>query len=263
MEPGLPASYMEITDPRTLQETLATAYKAKLKFNIFQIREELLGIRLEDCDDVDTYALRIGQMVKDYNLCAEPSTSDAKTLGKMTDEQHLFYLLRGIPRNDDWQFFLELMMVKIAMATLTPDEIVIKLVEKEATIKRVKGHGQEALPFTKRKGEGRGKGRKRGKGDESDEDQGDRKSQPTCFYCHKEGHKVWNCPSMKRSDPPLTKKHTETAAKAKDDTITARDSAEMTTMMENYWLTDTGGKTAPSKESCYLHCSSTSHICGD
>jgi len=266
MEPRLQASYMEITDARTLWEKLATAYKAKLKFNVFQIREELLGIRLEDCDDVDTYALRIDQKVKDYNLCSEPSTSDAKTLAKMTDEEHVSYLLRGIPRNDDWQFFLELMMDKNATATLTPDEIVIKLVEKEATIKRENGLGQEALLFAQgsAKGKGKGKGRKSWKGDESDEDQGDRKSQPTCFYCHKEGHKVWNCPSMKRGDSPVTKESTETAAKAKDDTITAaRDSAEMTTTIENYWVTDTGGKTAPSKESWYLDCASTSHICGD
>jgi hypothetical protein len=59
----------------------------------------------------------------------------------MTDEEHVFYLLRGIPRNDDWQFFLELMMDKNATATLTPDEIVIKLVEKEATIKRSVSNG--------------------------------------------------------------------------------------------------------------------------
>jgi len=147
----------------------------------------------------------------------------------MTDKEHLFYLLRGIPRNDDWQFFLELMMDKNSTATLTPDEIVIKLVEKEATIKRENGLGQEALLFAKGNGKGnakgnakgKGKGRKSGRGDQIDEDQGDRKSQPMCFYCHKEGHKGRNCPSMKRGDSHVTKESTETAAKAKDDTITA------------------------------------------
>jgi hypothetical protein len=48
---------------------------------------------------------------------------------------------------------------------------------------------------------------------------------------------------MKRGDPPVTKESTETAAKAKDDTITNRDLAEIT-RIENYWVTDTGGKTA-------------------
>ena len=68
---------------------------------------------------------------------------------------------------------------------------------------------------------------------------------------------------MKRGDPPITKECTKTAAKVKDDTIIARDSVEMTTTIENYWVTDTGGNTAPSKESWYLDCASTSHVCGD
>jgi len=156
----------------------------------------------------------------------------------MNDEEHVFYLLRGIPRNDDWQFFLELMMDKNATATLTPDEIAIKLVEKEATIKCENGLGQEALLFaignSKGNARGKGKGRKSWKGDESDEDQ-DCKGKPTCFHCHKEGNKVWNCQGMKRGEPPVTKDSTETAAKAKDDIITAaRDSAEMTRIIENY-----------------------------
>jgi hypothetical protein len=69
---------------------------------------------------------------------------------------------------------------------------------------------------------------------------------------------------MKRSDPPVMNESTETAAKAKNDDITAaRDSAEMTMTIENYWVTDTGRKKAPSKESWYLDCASTSHICGN
>jgi len=110
MEPGLQASYREITDARTLWEKLVTAYKAKLKLNVFQIQEELLGIRLEDCDDVGSYALWIDQKVKDYNLCSESSTSSSdatRTFAKMTDEVHAFYLLCGILRNEDWQFFYE------------------------------------------------------------------------------------------------------------------------------------------------------------
>jgi len=216
-------------------------------FNVFQIWEELSGIRLEDYDDVETYAFRIDQKVKDYNLCSEPSSSDATTtLAKMTDEVHVFYLLGRIPGNDDWQFLLELMMDKNAMEILTPDEIVIKLVEKEATIKRETWLGLEALLFAKgnAKGQAKGKSRKSRNGHESDEDQ-DRKGKPTCFYCHMEGYKVWNCLSMKQGDPPITKESTGTSAM--DDTLTAaRVPAET---IENYWVTDTGRNTAPSKES--------------
>jgi len=64
---------------------------------------------------------------------------------------------------------------------------------------------------------------------------------------------------MKRDDPPVRNEITEPAAK--DDMLTAaRVSAET---IENYWVTDTGGKMAPSKESWYLNCTSTSHICGN
>jgi hypothetical protein len=90
------------------------------------------------------------------------------------------------------------MMNKNGTAIFTPDEIVIKMVEKEATIKDETRLGQDARPFAKgnsngnAKANGKGKRRKSWRGDESDEDQGDRKSQPTCFYRDKEVHKVWN-----------------------------------------------------------------------
>jgi hypothetical protein len=66
---------------------------------------------------------------------------------------------------------------------------------------------------------------------------------------------------MKRSDLPVTKESTKNAANAKDDTITGSDSAEMTTTIDNSWVTETGGKTPPLKESWYWDWASTSHIC--
>jgi hypothetical protein len=59
MEPRLQASYMQIRDTWILWEKLAMAYQANLVFNGLQICEELLGITLDDCDDVETCALRI------------------------------------------------------------------------------------------------------------------------------------------------------------------------------------------------------------
>jgi len=131
-------------------------------------------------------------------------------------------------------------MDKNATATFTPDEIIIKLVEKEVMIKRENALWQEALLFIKgnakgnAKGNGKDEGRKSWKGDECDENQGDRKSQLTCFYCHHKEHKNWDCPNRKRGDPPVMKEITETAAKVKNDTITARHSVEMTTTIEYY-----------------------------
>jgi hypothetical protein len=92
----------------------------------------------------------------------------------MTDKEHVINLLHRIPRNDYWQLFLKLIMYKNVMATLTPDVIVIKLLEKEATSKPGNGLGQEALLFPtgnrNRNAEGKGKGRNSLNGDESDKD---------------------------------------------------------------------------------------------
>jgi len=42
-----------IDNVKTLWETLASAYKSKLKLNIFGIRNDLWNIKLQDCGDVD------------------------------------------------------------------------------------------------------------------------------------------------------------------------------------------------------------------
>jgi hypothetical protein len=70
----------------------------------------------------------------------------------MSGQEHIFYPLRGIPRNNEWKVFLERMMVKTATMTATPDEIFTKLVEKDAAIKRENGLAPEALVFAKKGG---------------------------------------------------------------------------------------------------------------
>jgi hypothetical protein len=137
MELRIQVEYTVVDDAKTLQVKLASANKSKLKFNIFEIREDLWSIKQQDCGDVDNYASRIDWKVNDYKNCAGPMTTDtdatdtdsAKTIAKMSEQEHIFYLLHGIGRNDKWKVFLELIMDKNAKMTVTPDEIVTKLVE--------------------------------------------------------------------------------------------------------------------------------------
>jgi hypothetical protein len=77
--------------------------KLKLKLNIFEIRDDLWSVKLEDCGDVNNYASRIDWNVKDYNLCPQQATTNtdadtnsAKTIAKMSEQVHILYLLRGI-----------------------------------------------------------------------------------------------------------------------------------------------------------------------
>jgi hypothetical protein len=119
MEPVILAEYTVVEDAKMLSEKLASAYKSNLKINIFEIREDLGSIKLQHCRDIDNNALRIDQKVHDYYLCAgprAPSTTDTeadtdtgKTIAVMCEQEHIFNLLCGIPRNYQWKVFLELM----------------------------------------------------------------------------------------------------------------------------------------------------------
>ena len=235
MEPRIQAEYTVVDDAKTLWEKLASAYKSKLKLNIFQNMEDLWSIKLQDCGDVDNYTSRIDRKVKDYNVCAGPTTplnidtdatitDSAKTITRMSEQERIFHLLRGIPRNDEWNIFLELVMDKNATMTGTPDEIVTKLGEKEAAIERENGLAPDALLFAKKgdKGSTGGNGGKAGKGGRSPkrdkrDNKDDRKEKNfrKCFHCQQQWHTTENCLSNQRGDPP---KAADTAVKASTET---------------------------------------------
>jgi hypothetical protein len=73
-----------------------------------------------------------------------------KTIANMSEQEHIFYLLRRIPRNNEWKVILELMMDRNATMTATPNEIVTKLVEMEAAFKRENVLAPDALLFARR-----------------------------------------------------------------------------------------------------------------
>jgi len=206
MEPRRQAEYTVVDDAKTLREKLASASKSKLKLNIFEIREDHWSIMLQDCGDVDNYASQTNRKVKDYNLSAGPiapstagteaadTDANAKTIANMSEQEHIFYLLRGIPRNDEWKVFLELRMDKNATMTATLNEIVTKLVEKEAAIKREKWLALEALLFAKKGGGNGGKAGKVGKSPKRDKrddkrdikDYRKEKDFRKCFHCQRQ-----------------------------------------------------------------------------
>jgi len=196
----------------TLWEKLASAYKSKLKFNIFEIREDFWCIKLQDCWDVDNYALRINRKIKDYNLCDEPTATstagtdatntdtdaNAKTIAKVSEQEDIFYLLCGIPRNDQWKVFLQLMVDKNTTMTATPDEIVPKHLEMEASIKRENGLAPKTLLFAKKgvKGSRGGKGSKSPKMDKrhnKGDNNGKEKDLRKCVHRQQRGHITEDC----------------------------------------------------------------------
>jgi len=176
MEPRIQAEYIVVDDTMTHRKKLGSPYKSMRKLNIFEIREDLRSIKLWDCGDVDNYTPQIDRKVKDYNLCGGPTTNDtdaagtdadAKPMAKLSKQEHIVYLLRGIPMIDKWKVFLKLMMDKNTTTTATPDEIVTKLIKQEAAIKRENGLAPESQRFVK-KGVRGGRGGKVSKSPKSD-----------------------------------------------------------------------------------------------
>ncbi|KAF8241178.1 hypothetical protein K440DRAFT_638105, partial [Wilcoxina mikolae CBS 423.85] len=142
MEKRLQLEYMKVKDAKELWEQLAVDYKSKVKRSKFHIRRELLQVKLEDCGDVTTYTLRIDKLVQDWNLCVEadeadtteddgkvPAVRKCKKATVMPDSEHIFYLLYGIPNNDDWNIFREFMENKDAEDTMWPSEVITKMLQ--------------------------------------------------------------------------------------------------------------------------------------
>jgi hypothetical protein len=180
----------------------------------------------------------------------------------MPKSEHSYYLMQGIPKDDDWRFFTQLMYDKIDTMADKPEEIVTKMKAHEARLRK-EDYSEVAAMFSKlqtksdRRKQTRKSRKSRDSGSESDGSSSEsekhrRRRTQECYRCHQVGHIARYCPS---TAPVESVAPTETAAAAAAATTT-------TTSIENYWMTVTNGK-SPSKESWYLDCATTSHICGD
>jgi hypothetical protein len=128
-------------------------------------------------------------------------------------------------------------MDKNATMTATPDDIVTKLVEMEAAIKRENGLAPEALLFAKKGGRGGrggkvGKSPKRDKRDYKRDIKDDRKEKDfrNALHSQRRVHTMENCLSEQRGDPSQS---ANTAAKASTE---ASATSTLTTSIENYWM---------------------------
>ena len=143
-----------------------------------------------------------------------------------------------------------------------PEEVIVKVKAYEARL-QMDDDLEAAAIFLKlwtksdKQRQPRKSWKSRGSGSESDGSSSEsekhrRRHTQECYRCHKVGHIARYCPSTAQVESAA---QTETAAAA------AAAAATTTTSIENYWMTVTGR--SPEKEAWYLHCATTSHICGD
>jgi len=257
MERSLQQQYGVQKEAKALWDQLKEDYKSKVKLNVWALRHEMSALKLSDCENVQEYASKIQGYVNDFNLCAESST------GTMPKSEHSYYLMQGIPKDDDWRFFTPLMYDKIDTLADKPEEVVTKMKAHEARLQK-EDDSEVAAMFSKlrtksekRKSKQTRKSREsrdsgsEGDGSSSESEKHRRRHTEECYRCHKIGHIARYCPG---TAPLESGAPTETAA--------AAAAPITTTSIDNYWMTVTNGK-SPSKESWYLDCATTTHICGD
>jgi hypothetical protein len=76
-----------------------------------------------DCENVQEYASRIQGYVNNFNLCADSDSSTGGG-GTMPKSEHTYYLMNGVPKDDDWRLFSQLIYDKIDTVADKPEEIV-------------------------------------------------------------------------------------------------------------------------------------------
>jgi hypothetical protein len=259
MERSLQQQYGVQKDVKARWDQLKEDFKSKVKLNVWALRDEISAVKVRDRENVQEYASKIQGYVNDVNLCADCST------GTMPKSEHSYYLMQGIPKDDDWRFFTQLRYNKIDTMADKPEEIVTRMKAHEGRLQN-DDDSEVAAMFSKLRTKSEKRNSKhsqksqkpRGSGSESDcssseSEKHRRMHTQECYRCHKVGHIVRYCSS---TAPVVSGAPTETAAAA-----AAVATTMTTTSIENYLMTVTGRSS--EKEGWYLDCATTSHVCGD
>ena len=88
------------------------------------------AVKLTDCENVQECASRIQGYVNDFNLCADSDSSTGS--GTMPKSEHSYYLMMGIPKDEDWQLCTQLMYDRIDTLADQPEEVIMKIKAHEA-----------------------------------------------------------------------------------------------------------------------------------
>jgi hypothetical protein len=211
------------------------------------------AVKLSNCKNLQEYTSKIQGYVNDFNLCAESST------GTMPKSEHSYHLMQGIPKDNDWRVFTQLMYDKINTLDDTVGKIFTRMKAHELLLQMYE-YLEVATMFSKlqMKSNRRKPSRKsrttRDSGSESDgscpeSEMHRHRHTQECYRCHRVGHTARYCPS---TAPLESGAPTETVAAV---------TTMMTTSIQRYWITVTGR--SPQKEGWYLDCAAHCHICGD
>ena len=126
MERSLQQQYGVQKDAKALWDQLEEDYKSKVMLNVWALRDEMSAVRLSDCENAQEYTSKIQSYVNDLNLGADTDSSSTGS-GTMPKSEHSYYLMKGVPKGNDWRFFTQLIYSKIYSLANKPEEIATKM----------------------------------------------------------------------------------------------------------------------------------------
>jgi hypothetical protein len=130
-------------DAKALCDRLKEDYKSKVKFNMWALHDEMSAVKLSNCKNVQEYTLRIQSYVNDYNLCANTnSLTGSSTMPKC---EHTFPLTKGVPNDDYWRLFTQLMNNNIATLADQLEEAGVKIEAHNVQLQKDDGSEDTAM----------------------------------------------------------------------------------------------------------------------
>jgi hypothetical protein len=130
---SLQLQYMDIKDPGELWRRIKSDYVGELQKSQLWIRRDLYEVKLKDYGSTEAYSMRIQNLIDEYRAGAETSTD------KISEREHVFFLLNGIPQSEDWDVELQLINDQMRVLGEDPKAVIKKLRNREDAIKTSKG----------------------------------------------------------------------------------------------------------------------------
>jgi hypothetical protein len=126
MERSFQQQYGVQKNAKAVWDQLKEDNKSKVRRNVWALHDKMSAVKLSNCENVQEYASRIQGYVNNFNIGEESST------GTMPMSEHSYYLILGIPKDDDWKVVPQLMYNKIATMADKPEEVSVKVKAHEA-----------------------------------------------------------------------------------------------------------------------------------
>jgi transposase InsO family protein len=259
LERSLQLQYMDMRDPAELWKAIRKDYIGELQKSQIWIRRDLYEVKLKDYGSVKTYALRIQELIDEYQAGAEDPSD------KISERDHVFFLLNGVPQSDDWDLEIRLITAQMKVLGKDPKEVIKKLCDREDSIKNSKGIPSDVALYTKSGGFATGKKKDTGTGkSDAKKDKKDKKPEKSvCTYCDKKGHLEEKCwakhgkPDSKEKDKDKKKEK----KKEKEDKEKKSATANLTTTSDTLWMANADGnhEADPSKD-VFLDCACSRHV---